>query len=308
MRKSLLACVFAGACSFDVGHVGGTPAAPDAASITSPDAAIATADAPVAPGPDAMIGPQPGDGVVWLDWPAQQQLSDPTWGAALTDIANHLPASYGDQYWDSDPETAGHETTHGINAELRNNHNDTGARANAFYVLGDKAALVIEPGILKSDVAAYVPASLQGPRYATYVTGQTAWDDTPLYLWDEWDAYINGAEVAIDQEQHGLWTQGWTDAVMGPLEFCAYALAEGEAVEAKDPTYFASNKQFREFMAWQLKRAMDRFRTGRTMTDFTWADQDAYYAKMQTSADAAAMRQFAHDTFGATWSQQVLGF
>jgi hypothetical protein len=61
-------------------------------------------------------------------------------------------------------------------------------------------------------------------------------------------------------------------------------------------------------MAWQLRRAMDRFRTGRTMTNFTYADQDAYYTKMQTSADAAAMRQFAHDTFGATWSQQVLGF
>ncbi len=44
------------------------------------------------------------------------------------------------------------------------------------------------------------------------------------------------------------------------------------------------------------------------MTDFTCADQDGYYAKMQTSTDAAAMRQFAHDTFGATWSQQVIGF
>jgi hypothetical protein len=302
MRNTIVALLFTTACTFDPGHVGGTQA-PDATATSNPDAAtVPTGD------PDAAIGPQPGDGVVWLDWPAQQSLSDATWGAALTDIANHLPASYGDQYWDSDPETAGHETTHGINAHIRNAHYDPNARVNAFYVLGDKAALVLEPNIRKSDVAAYVPASLQGPRYATYVTGQTAWDDTPLYLWDEWDAYVNGAEVAIDQEQHGLWKQGWTDAVMGPLELCAYALAEGEAVKAKDPTYFAQNTQFRELMAWQLKRSMDRFRTGRAMTDFTWADQDAYYAKMQTSADAAAMRQFAHDTFGAAWSQQVLGF
>jgi hypothetical protein len=307
MRKLVLALACAG-CSFD--H-SGSPAAPmptsDAPLVGIADAAPApTADAPIAP--DAPPAPQPGDGVVWMTWPSQQSLSDPTWGAALTDIANHLPASYGNQYWDSDPETAGHETTHGINAELRNNHNDTGGRANAFYVLHDKAALVIEPDIRKSDVAAYVPASLRGPRYATYVTGQTAWDDTPLYLWDEWDAYVNGAEVAIDQEQHGLWTQGWTDAVMGPLEFCAYALAEGMAVKAKDPTYFAQNTQFREVMAWQLRRAMDRFRTGRTMTDFTYDQQDAYWTAMKTSADAAALRQFARDTYGASWTMQVLGF
>lgn len=306
MRKTIVATLLLGACSFD--HGGGTPAQPpDAAAATTIDAAPGAPDATIA-SPDAMPAPEPGDGVVWLTWPAQQSLGDPSWGAALTDIANHLPASYGDQYWDADAETAGHETTHGINAELRNNHNDTGQRANAFYVLGDKAALVVEPDIRKSDVAAYVPASLRGPRYDTYVTGQTAWDDTPLYLWDEWDAYVNGAEVAIDQEQHGLWKGGWTDAVMGPLEFCAYALAEGMAVKAKDPTYFAANTQFREFMAWQLRRAMDRFRTGRTMTDFTWDMQDAYWTTLKTSADAAALRQFARDTYGAAWTMQVLGF
>jgi len=262
----------------------------------------------IQPTPDAMPQPQPGDGVVWLDWPDQQHKSDPTWGAALTDIANHLPSSYGDQYWDADAETAGHETTHGINSELRNYHTGTNQRANGFYVLGDKAAIVLEPNIRKSDVNAYVPASLRGPRYDTYLVGQTAWDDTPLYLWDEWDAYINGAEVAIDQEQHGLWKGGWTDAVMGPLEFNVYALAEGMAVKAKDPSYFASNTQFKEFMAWQIRRAMDRYRTGSVMTDFAWTDQDDYYTKLETSSDAAALRQFARDTYGDAWVQQVLGF
>ena len=43
-----------------------------------------------------------------------------TWGGALTDIADHLPAQYGDQYWDADAITAGHETSHGIHAHLRN--------------------------------------------------------------------------------------------------------------------------------------------------------------------------------------------
>jgi len=289
------------ACSGDLppaGEVDATMAAADGG--TSVDGAPLDLDAPAAP--------QPGDGVVWTTWNDVQSRTDPAWGTALADIANHLPASYGDQYWDADPITAGHETSHGIHAHLRVYVHQGSERVNAFYVLGDRAAYVVEPGIRKSAVATYVPASLRGSRYALYVTGQTAWDDTPLYLWDEWNAYVNGAAVGVDLATHGLWTRGWRDAVMGPLEFCTYALATGMAVRAGDPTYFAANTQFKEFLAWNLRRAMDLFRAGRTLPDFTWADQDAYYARLQSSADAAALRQFARDTYGATWTQTVLGF
>ncbi len=264
------------------------------AGTTAADAAGSTADA----------GPQPGDGVVWFTWPAQQSLSDASWSASLTDIANHLPAQYGSTYWDSDYITAAHETSHGIHAHLRNYENTTGTRANALYVLGDHAALVIEPDLRKSQIAAYIPAPLRGPRFDTYITGQTAWDDTPLYVWDEWNAYVNGAVVGVDQVDEGKWNNPWQDAVMGPLEFTIYALATVQATAELDPSYDAT--QMRELFAWNARRAMNTFRQGRALPDFTWQKQDAYLETFRTDPAAEPLRAFARQTFGDAWTEEVL--
>jgi hypothetical protein len=108
--------------------------------------------------------------------------------------------------------------------------------------------------------------------------------------------------------QAGLYHGQWTDAVMGPLEFVAYAMATAKAASVKDPTYFASNLQFRRFTAWNIQRAMHLFEAGRTMAQFEWAKQDMYAAALRTGADAADLRTFARATWGADWCQQVLGF
>jgi hypothetical protein len=279
----------------------------------NPDGAVASDDAAQSgdaadPSIDAPAAPQPGDGVAWTTWDDVQTRANPAWGADLTDIANHLPSSYGDQYWDADLITAAHETSHGIHAHLRVYVHQGNERVNAFYVLGDKAAYVVEPGIRKSAIATHVPVSLRGSRFALYITGQVAWDDTPLYIWDEWNAYVNGAEIGVDLATHGLWTRGWRDAVMGPIEFNVYALATAKAVQAGDPAYFASNTQFKEFLAWNLRRSMDLFRAGRVLPDFAWDEQDMYYDQLKTSADADALRRFTRETFGADWTLAVMGF
>jgi hypothetical protein len=272
-------------------------------------------DDPGAPPPPGTRGTEslypgvPGEHVSWFSYPVQQpSKSGASWGKALTDIAQHLPSKYGDTYWDSDLITAGHETTHGINSELRNYHNKTGKRANGFYVLDGKGVIIVEPNIRKSAVATYVPASLRGSRYSLYITGQIAWDDTPTYVFDEWVAYTNGGAVGVDLVQKGLWKYGWRDGVNGQLEFVVYAVALGMAVEKGDPTYWASDdgKQFKEFLAWNTKRAMDLYRLGMVMPDFKWDSQDKYYAAMKSSTDAAAWRAFADRLFGAEWAAEVL--
>jgi hypothetical protein len=299
MRAALLTLVFLG-CDAAPGQMPGddAPGDPDAGGTTSPDAGD--------PGPDAA--PDPGDGVEWMIWPEQQTLGEASWGTDLIDIARHLPEEYGDTYWFDEPVTAAHETSHGIHAHLRNYENDTGERVNAFYVLDDRAALVVEPDIRKSDVNPHVPAALRGPRYDLYLEGQDAWDDTPLYLFDEWNCYINGAEVGVQQVQEGLWQGSWQDAVMGPLEFTVYAIATAKAVAEGDPDYFASNLQFRRFTAWNIRRAMELHELGRAMEEFEWDEQDAYAATMRTSPSAESLRQFAKDTWGPAWTQDVLGF
>lgn len=296
----LVLVVVAAACNSS-GMAGGTSGDDE----PGPDASV-DVDAAMPDGPPAF---DPAAGVDWFTWPEQQPtFGQPAYGTDLTDIGRHLPASYGTQYWDARGITAGHETSHGIHAHLRNYENTLGVRANAFYVLGNKAAFVAEPNMRKSDIKARIPASLRGPRYQLYLVQQTAWDDTPLYIFDEWNSYVNGAEVAIDQVKSGLYNDGWTDAVLGPLEFTAYAIATAKAVSELDPTYFASNLQFKRFTAWNIKRAMALYEQGRVMTEFMYADQEAYAVKLRTGAEADALRQFARTTWGASWCQTTLGF
>ena len=200
-----------------------------------------------------------------------------------------------------------HETTHGIKSHLRNYLNDTGKKANAFYVGGNKFALVVEPKMHKSDANPYVPQSLRESRYSLYLQGSSAWNDTPLYLFDEWVGYSNGTESAVNMVKEGKWGAGWRDT-FGSLEFTVYALAVGMAAEAKDPTYFAGYAQFREFLKWNAERSMTLYHQAKGMTEFKWAKMDTYYSTMLTSADAAQLRAWTKKTYGDAWAKNVMGF
>ncbi len=85
-------------------------------------------------------------------------------------------------------------------------------------------------------------------------------------------------------------------------------IATAKTVSELDPTYAATNLQFRRFTAWNIQRAMSLFAQGRVMTQFTWVDQDAYAAKLRTSPEAEPLRQFARTTWGTARCQTVLGF
>jgi hypothetical protein len=288
---------------------GGGPSGPGAGgsggtSTGQPSGGSAGAGA-TGPGGEGGSGFPEGN-VEWFDWPSQQSRSGSAWGSALTDIANHLPSSYGTTYDDPDLVTFGHETSHGIHAHLRNYENTTGEQANAFYVLDDKAALVVEPNITKSAVAAYVPPSLRDFRYSTYVTGAPDWDDTPLYLWDEWNAYVNGAAVGVNRVEEGVWNEGWRDQ-SGNLEFVVYAMAVGMAVSELDPGYFTSYAQFREFLKWNTERAMALFAQHQSMPEFETESVAQYYDTLKTSADAEDLRTFIRTTYGDAWASSVMG-
>ena len=245
--------------------------------------------------------------VQWFDYPTQKSASGTAWGTVLTDIETHLPSSYGTTYRDSDYVTWGHETTHGINSHIRNNFNTTGKKANGFYLLENRGVVLVEPNITKSQVAPYIPQSLRGMRYSTYITGQTAWDDTPLYVWDEWVSYLNGTAVGVNRVNEGSWTEGWRDQ-SGNIEFVVYGIATGMAVKAKDPSYFASYPQFRNLMTWLSERSMKLYHEAQAMPDFAYDKNVEYYEAMKTSSDAESWRQFARETFGAAWTQNVFGF
>src|SRR5262249_31595494 len=140
--------------------------------------------------------------------------------------------------------------------------------------------------------------------------GQPGWENVGLHLWDEWDAYTNGAAVAVDRYTRGLdrFPPGTVDDnVFAVLEFTVYALTTGMAVGLYHPVRFAADSQLRAFLAWQTERAMAVFRAGIVLPAYQWTETDAFYAALRASPDAEPLRQFVQATFGGTWAYAVLG-
>jgi hypothetical protein len=107
-------------------------------------------------------------------------------------------------HWD-DHATLAHEMTHGIHFDLRLTASAY-RPMNGFYVFDGLGVVVAEPRFTKSAVAARIPQIMRSTRFHNYLTAQTSWDARPLYVWDEWTAYVNGAAVAIERYQLGMQT------------------------------------------------------------------------------------------------------
>jgi hypothetical protein len=218
----------------------------------------------------------PGDDVEWIRYPAQNEHSNPQWGDFLTDIAQHLPTQYGDHYSSNDRITHAHETTHGINSHLSNHSRDfrdsaTEGPAYGFYVGNDQAILLSGPRVKLSQVAAMIPESLRGSRYQLYcIDQQKYFEDHPLYLFDEWTAYTNGAYAGVELTEKNQLDMPRNDALVGPMEFSIYALGLAAAIEKHDPEYLRENKQFRGFLAHELRRAIGIYHRGIKLDQFRW--------------------------------------
>lgn len=226
----------------------------------------------------------------WLDYPVvASHLNDGTFHA---DIINH----YAGRLNEADDLTDSHETTHMINADIRNAHgNGVSGRINAFYVGNNKAIVLLEPKFSKSQVAAFVPNSLQGYRYPTYVTGMTEWNDSPFYLHDEQIAYINGGTTGVEEVEKGTYRGDWTDGVSGCLEFVVYTSALFLAIQQNTSTYVTDNPEYLKYLNWVMNRAQAIYAKGSVMSQFKWDTQDKYLDNLRTDSAADEIRQVLKD-------------
>lgn len=198
--------------------------------------------------------------------------------------------------------TSVHETAHGIHNEVRNEYNRLGKpRANAFYFLEGRAVIVEEPKIRKSHANKFVPEKLRSYRWKLYMAGQMEWDDTPLYLCDEWVAYILGGMCGIDDVKNGRHKGGWTDGVSGCLDFSIYSLGLCMAIREGDPVYWRENQQYKAFMHYALHQACRTFMEGRNMKEFRWDDQENLLRELRTNPAAEGMRKLLRDEFDGAW-------
>lgn len=248
---------------------------------------------------------------VFLNWP-QVRVVDSSLGKVLGDIEAHMPA--GHIYRDSDKITWGHETTHGINSNIRNRHQKwlvkykkprfffmpgepylvkAAERVNGFYCLEDRAVVIIEPPVTIHAVAVQVPQSLRGGVYQLYLVNQAgSWNDTPLYIFDEWIAYTNGSEVRKD-----LGIQSRAETVAYMMEFNVYAMTLAKVVHAKGGY---DEGQFKAFLMWNMERSVKIYNNE--------AVASTYLNKLRTNSDAESLRSFARSYFGAEWCKEILGF
>lgn len=187
--------------------------------------------------------------------------------------------------------TCAHETTHMINANLRNKIQKD-KKVNAFYLPRGWAVVIEEPSMKKSRVAEFIAPKMRGSRYALYVQGSPSWNNRPLYLVDEWCAYINGAMVGIDDVNNGRYNDGWTDGVSGCLELSMYCVALCMAVEKYDNDYWNNNKQFKLFINWNLQRAYNTYMIGKDYKEFKWKKQEEFLKRFRESDITKPMRDF----------------
>lgn len=177
-------------------------------------------------------------------------FNDPRFGKLGSDIQSRLPA--GHPYLEPGESMVNwaHESTHGINSRVRNAIAPNG-RVNAFYVGSGRAFALREPNVSLAVVSRYVPQELRRAGFTNYLLEQQRyWNGQPLYVLDEWSAYLNGNAAGLEL---GLAEKTSTARM---IEFCAYATAVVVAVEAHDPSY-PDRELLAEFVASQLERSID---------------------------------------------------
>lgn len=213
-------------------------------------------------------------------------------GELLRDIDMRLPA--GHIYSAQNLITWAHETTHGINANVRNLYiKRDKIQYNAFYIPGGKAALVVDPPGTIKQVAEKTPKSLRQLRKRQYdnyiVKTQGQWDDRPLYICDEWSAYTNGVavrnELKIDNK-----LEIENMVFMGTM-----ALVMLWAIEPEDA-------QLQAYVAWNWERCMT------LIVEANLSDPDEALLVLRHSVDCSELRKYMKDYFGEAWVSEIFGF
>ena len=232
--------------------------------IPQPISPIPDKPNPKPPEPQPII--VPGSQVKWFYFPPQRNdftIKIPF----LKDIVTHLPSSFGNKYYFKDEDTYGHECTHGIHAHLRNTF--CKGKEVAFYVGENKAVIINQPKLTLGQIAQIIPPNLRGSRYSLYFVSQLRdWNNTPLYVFDEWVAYTNGATVALESP-----SKNHTDTMIAPMEFAIYSIFTCIAIDKYDSSYLQENTQYKEFVAHELQRAIGIYRKGIVLPQYKWDSQ-----------------------------------
>jgi hypothetical protein len=193
-----------------------------------------------------------------------------------------MPA--GHIYKDNDRITWAHETSHGLASVVRNKY-QSNIRVNGFYILSDVGVVLAEPNISFKQAIMSVPRSLRGDVFGLYSSnGIQYWNDSPLYIMDEWVAYTNGSLTRYD-----LKITERAESVQYMLEFTNYIMTMAMVAQSQDPN-------LKTFMQWHTKRVLAVYKINRKLGNLGGATEVLF--KTKTAQDAANLRSFAASFLG----------
>lgn len=283
---------------------------PPADSQDSTDATTATSStAPPASDTGEETPPLGVGKVRFTAYPPVRSVSKGSYAPFLQDVLAHTrqPAMCDTQ------DTTCHESTHRNCGEISGKYFRGGRGGNnavaGFYVGNDRAVIIEEPPCLYADVKAQMPSGLKVGRYKFYVEG--GWQgkpSNPLYVFDEWVAYVAGARTGLQLAEAGRWRSGGQDCVKGCLEFTVISFALAKAVATRDPAYWKKADQMRNFMAWFANEAMGVHRKGMRFRPFQGFNQAEYLRELQSGASSEALRSFIKANWGEEfWNRVFMG-
>lgn len=240
--------------------------------------------------------------VQWTPWKKIREFRQERLGNTLNDIESHIQAGHNYRF-SSMPMTWAHETTHGINANIRNKFYNSQYIQSGFYCLEDRCVLILEPkGTKISRFATKIPNVLRGPSYDLYLRQQLKyWENHPLYILDEWVAYTNG--TACGQE---VGEDGWYFELLQAHNFNVYAIYMAKQIEEDCPDY--DSTQLKAFLRWNTQRVFELTKNATEDTSNRLDKVRAYLKTIRTSPDAEPLRIFSRKYFGDLWCLQVYGF
>lgn len=227
--------------------------------------------------------------------------------AFFRDVMTHATERF-----EGDPSlgTIGHETTHMITSKWAN---ATPARDNFFYWGGGLGVYVVEPQYDAAHVRDYLPEGakkIAASRYQLYLVDQTGAWKVVLYQFNEWNAYINGGRVGVEQMRAGKWPnpQIHTDVVDGMMDFLYFGSAAALALHDNERAYFDGDEAFKALYARNAEETVKLVNEGLGYPQFADFHASELRTHFVSSPENEKIRAMLREWYGSAWTKRVFGF
>lgn len=210
--------------------------------------------------------------------------------------------------------TQTHEDTHEINSNVRNRKGLGGTgQVNAFYVLDGKAVVLAEPlPLTLNDIADSLPVALRGTRYRAHLltpqrdgrfkNGQAyeGWTE-PLYVFDEWSAYLNSGYC------HVIMGDGGVNTMVQAMEFFGYSmqlLILVEDFKLRNPRWEYDVAGMKRVVKYQAERTSRLFAAMRRDHTVGVERGDPWLYALQEAKGTSVMRAWMLHVYGEQWCRR----